>query len=137
MQRRVSGTVFMDAVDHENIGANETGQSTQTFSLVINEDMPANRITINPLKVGGEVRVELEISVQAQASGVVQLSGKAKLFEGDSEETDDLEEEVTVALNIPRGGSPATFNVELRNRGLGGGDSASIKIVATNSMFED
>ncbi len=75
MQRRVSGTVFMDAVDHENFGANETGQSTQTFSLVIDENMPANRITINPLKVGGEVRVELEIAVQAQASGIVQLSG--------------------------------------------------------------
>lgn len=37
MPRQVSGTVFMDAVDHESFGANETGKSTQTFSLVLND----------------------------------------------------------------------------------------------------
>jgi hypothetical protein len=137
MPRRVSGTVFIDAIDHETFGANETGQSTQTFSLVIDENMPANRINIAPLRVGGEVRVELEIAVQAQSDGIVQVSGTARLFEGASEDTDDLEDQQDVTFSVPRGGVPARFNIELRNRGFDGGDSARISTVVTNSVFEE
>ncbi|MBW4455284.1 MAG: hypothetical protein KME55_22645 [Nostoc indistinguendum CM1-VF10] len=136
MPRQVSGTVFMDAVDHESFGANETGKSTQTFSLVLTEGMPANRIDVKPLKVGGEVRVELEITAQAEADGVAKILGKAKLFEGASDDTDDLEEEQNVSFVIPKGGRPHEHHIELRSRGFGGGDSASITIVATNSIFE-
>lgn len=98
--------------------------------------MPANRIDLKPLKVGGEVRVELEITAHAEADGVARILGKAKLFEGTTEDSDDLEDEKDVTFLVPKGGKPQEYHIDLKSRGVGGGDSASITIVATNSIFE-
>jgi hypothetical protein len=137
MGRKVNVTVLMNAVDHETFGANQTGASTQRFSMVIDESMPANRLEVVPLKVGGEVRVEMDVAVQIVTGTTAQVAGKARLYEGASDDTDDLEEEKDFVFLVPKGGDPKEHHVELRNRGFGGGDSASITLVATNSITED
>lgn len=137
MGRKVNITVFMNAVDHELFGANEKGSSTQRYSLVIDESMPANQLEVKPLRVGGEVRVEVDLSVQIVKGTTAQVGGKARLYEGTSDDTDDLEESKEFVFLVPKGGDPKEYFVELRNRGFGGGDSASITLVATNSITED
>lgn len=136
MQRRISGTVFMDAVDHEDFGSNETSNSTQPFTVVIDETMPANRVNLNPLKVGGEVRVECDLFVKSQGTGIVHVNGEGRLYEGDSEDTDDLEHTVQFNFSLPVGGIPVSYQFDLKNSGFGGGDSARIVLHVVNSMFE-
>ncbi|MFO1106850.1 MAG: hypothetical protein U1E34_12170 [Amaricoccus sp.] len=54
------------------------------------------------VKAGGEMRVELPIVVQIRASGDAKAPGTAKLYEGTSEETDDLDGTLDVDFPIPR-----------------------------------
>ena len=67
---------------------------------------------------------------------MVQIEGNAKLFEGTSEGSSDLEDEKVVNFTVPRGGVAAHHNVQLRTTEVGGGDHAEIGISFTNSVVE-
>src|SRR4029450_4758565 len=108
MARRLAGTVTIDGTDDEWF-SDEHGHSTQTIEVILDEGQPANDIEIKPLRFGGEVRIELQLRGQVVGTGTVQLSGRAKLFEGTSEDTDDLDASQDFVFTVPKGGLPATY----------------------------
>jgi hypothetical protein len=53
-------------------------------------------------KVGGEVRSELHISLDLTPDLTVHVHFTAKLFEGTTTETDDLEEQMSKSFEVPK-----------------------------------
>lgn len=136
MSRRIAGIVIIDGVDDETFGANETTHVERTVDTVVNSDQPISVMSVRH-GWGGECRVELELTARLIGTGTVQIEGVAKLFEGTSEDTTDLEEQKGISFIVPKGGIPAHQTIVVSNSGFGGGDSATIKCSLTNSLIED
>jgi hypothetical protein len=137
MSRILAGTVTVNGTDDENWPeSDEEVHRVFTVEAVLDEGQPAQSFDIPDVRWGGECRVELRLTAREVGSGAVQLEGQARLYEGDSEDTSDLEEEQTVTMTVPRGGRPAHSRVQLSNSGLGGGDHAEIGLSFTNSLYE-
>lgn len=138
MPRSIAGLVLIHGVDDENWPeSNESVDYQHSVHMVLDLGQPAARVGIPPVMWGGECRVEVDLTAQViDERGDVQLRGVARLFEGDSEDTTDLEEEQSFELLVPRGGRPSATTVTLNNSGLGGGDWATIQLNFTNSLFE-
>lgn len=138
MPRRLAGTVRIDGTDDENWPeTDEVVHKTFTINLVLDDGQPATALDIPDVKWGGECRVEVRVTARIVDKGRVQIEGTAKLFEGASENTDDLEDEQTVTITVPRGGAPVHQMVQLRSTGVGGGDHAEIGFSLTNSVVEE
>ena len=105
--------------------------------MVLDVGQPAAAIDVPDVRWGGECRVELRLMARALEKGAVQVEGVARLFEGASEDTDDLEDEKTVTFQVPKGGVPVHHQIQLRSTGAGGGDHAEIRISLTNAKVED
>ena len=137
MQRRVAGTVIIDGTDDENWPwTDEHGHSEQGVDTVLDVGQPASVINVSPLRWGGECRVELDLTAQVVQENAVQMLGEARLYEGTTENSDDLEDTQQVSFTIPKGGLPARRQINLRSSGLGGGDHAEISLFFTNSILE-
>jgi hypothetical protein len=65
----------------------------------------------------------------------VRIDGNAKLFEGTSEDTNDLDGETTFTFIVPRGRTVSNAQ-QVRNTDEGG-DFADIRISATNTIVEE
>ncbi|MBW4444301.1 MAG: hypothetical protein KME10_24380 [Plectolyngbya sp. WJT66-NPBG17] len=137
MTRRVAGIVVIDGTDDETWPfSDEHGHLEKGVDTILDEGQPASVITVPALRWGGECRVELEMLAQVVQNNAVQITGTAKLFEGTSEDTDDLEDQRQVNFTVPKGGIPVRRQINLRNSGIGGGDHAEIYITFTNSIYE-
>ncbi|MCT7984934.1 hypothetical protein NG796_16810 [Laspinema sp. A4] len=136
MARRLSGTVIINGTDDETWGSNEKVHRSHTVTMVLSENQPAVALDIPHVRWGGECRVEVGLTARVVGTGEVQIEGNAKLFEGTSENTDDLEDEKVVTFTVPKGGRPAHHGVNLRNTESGGGDHAEISFSFTNSIDE-
>jgi hypothetical protein len=137
MARRLAGTVRVDGTDDENWPeTDEYVHKTFTINMVLDTDQPATALDIPDVKWGGECRVETRVTARIVKNGVIQVEGTAKLFEGASESSDDLEEEQTITFTVPRGGVPVHHLVQLRSTGVGGGDHSEIGFSLTNSIVE-
>ena len=142
MARRLSGTVIVNGTDDENWPeSDEHVHRVHNVSMVLNVDQPAQAMDIPDVRWGGECRVEVRLTARVVKDGSIQVEGNAKLFEGDSEDSSDLEDEKVVSFTVlrtTRGNPNATHhNIQLRNQGLGGGDHAEIGLSFTNSLIED
>jgi hypothetical protein len=138
MARRLAGVVIIDGTDDEWWPeSDENVHREYPVNMFLNEGQPAAVITTPDVRWGGECRVELSLTARAEANGTVQIEGAARLFEGTSEGTNDLEEQQTVAFTVPRGGVPAHHRIQLRNTETFGGDHAEIGISFTNSLVEN
>lgn len=142
MARRLAGTVIVNGTDDENWPeSDERVHRVHNVSMVLNVDQPAQAVDIPDVRWGGECRVEVRLTARAVGNGNIQVEGNAKLFEGTSEDTTDLEEEKVVTFTVPRttASNPnATHHfVQLRNEGVGGGDHAEIGLSFTNSLIEE
>ena len=138
MQRRLAGIVIMDGVDDEWWPqSDETAHAEQPIQLVLETGQPAAMLDVPPMRWGGECRVEVAVNAQVIGTGQIQVRGVAKLFEGTSEDTMDLEDSKEVSFVVPKGGVPAHHHVSLHSTGAGGGDNASIRISLTNSILEE
>lgn len=138
MARRLAGTIRIDGVDDENWPEeDERVQKTFSINVVLDEGLPATALDIADVVWGGECRVEVRVVARVVAEGRVQVEGTAKMFEGTSESTTDLEHEQTVSIVVPRGGVPAHQVVQLRSVGTGGGDHAEVGFSLTNSLVEE
>lgn len=137
MARRLTGTVIINGTDDENWPeSDEKVNRVFNTAMVLDTDQPASAMDIPDVRWGGECRVELRLTAKAANDNAVQIEGNAKLFEGTSENTDDLEDEQVVSFSVPKGGVTAHHNIQLRNSGTGGGDHAEIGLSFTNSMVE-
>lgn len=142
MARKLSGIVFIDGTDDENWPFDDEHVS-RSFPLnaTLDIDQPAVALDIPDVRWGGECRVEVRVTARAVGRGEIQIEGNAKLFEGTSENTSDLEDEKVVTFLVPRttGKNPnaANHNIQLRNAGVGGGDHAEIGFSFTNAVLEE
>ena len=137
MARRLAGTVIVNGTDEE-LWPQSDEHVSRVFNIVMILDagQPASAMDISDVRWGGECRVELRITARVVDNNAVQIEGNAKLFEGTSENTDDLEDETVVSFTVSKGGVPAHHNIQLRNSGSGGGDHAEIGLSFTNSIVE-
>lgn len=142
MPRQLSGFVVIRGTDDENWPFdNEHVEQTRSVQTVLDIDQAAQVVNIEPVRWGGECRVELGLTARAVSDGQIQIEGSAKLFEGDNENTSDLEQEKTVNFLVPRttrnNSEPARHDVQLVSEGFGGGDHAEISMVFTNVLVEE
>jgi hypothetical protein len=82
---------------------------------------------------GGEVRVEINLSLSLRSDDSVDVSGTAELFEGTSCNTMDREDDQSFARNVAKG-YRAPWQSTLLSRGMGGGDKAEIDITIENTQ---
>ncbi len=138
MARRLAGTVIINGTDDEYWPqSDEKVHRVYNVEMVLDTGQPASAIEIPDVRWGGECRVELRLTARSVDRGTVQIEGNAKLFEGTSESTTDLEDEKVVSFTVPRGGRPAHHGIQLRNTEIGGGDHAEISLSFTNSIVEE
>jgi hypothetical protein len=133
MKRRLGGIVIIDGTDHELLLPNEHGHLEAPVDQPLETGQGTIALRIPHLKFGGEVRIELPLTAEVQADGTVQISGAAKLYEGVSERTTDLDDEKRVVFQVPRGGAPVVQRVNL---GKKKSDHAEILICLTNALAE-
>ncbi|WP_143050229.1 hypothetical protein [Streptomyces sp. 2231.1] len=135
--RNIYGNVAIQGVDDEWPGPDVTARNAWDVSWTGLEylDPP---LSMNPVvfKWGGECRVEVNLDATVITdSGTAELRGAARLYEGDSEDTSDLEEEEPIVLTLLKG-RPTQHTVQLESQGIGGGDRATINMTFTNMQDE-
>jgi hypothetical protein len=112
--------------------SDEHGDSFQQITRVLQPNQSPVQIHVDPLKWGGECRVELDLFASVNQQNQIHVTGEARLFEGVTENTDDLEDTQSFAFDVGPGipglNQPATYNLSLFNNELFGGDSASIDL---------
>jgi hypothetical protein len=133
MKRRLGGVIIIDATDHEFLLPNEHGHQETAVDQPLETGQGPIALRIPHLKFGGEIRIEVPLTAEAQADGTVQVSGAAKLYEGTSERTSDLDYEQRVVFTVPRGGAPVLQRVNLGKKKT---DHAEILICLTNALAE-
>lgn len=129
VRRRVVISAHMELTDDETFGSNEHGSGDKSGEVVVTNGSPQEIINM-VTTAGGEMRVELPISVQVRDTGDTKATGTAKLYEGTSEQTDDLDGTLDVDFLIPRDGF-VSKEYTIRNTDEGG-DFAVIKLTASN-----
>jgi len=97
---------------------------------VVGEQQPSALISWSDC-CGGEVRVELDLQAMALSSGDIKVLGQARLYEGTSCNTQDLEDKKDIDFLVPAN-KMTQFNLQLESQGPGGGDKADIKINFAN-----
>jgi hypothetical protein len=81
--------------------------------------------------MGGEVRVEMRLRFDWQLDASVNVWYEVKLFEGTSEETNDLEDTKTGTINAPKD-QTVPLTLRLVNTEFDGGDTADINLQISN-----
>jgi hypothetical protein len=82
--------------------------------------------------MGGEIRIELRFNVDWNMDRSVTVTANAKMYEGTSESTDDLDdEENAVPLIVPKD-HQRSGSIRLYNEGIGGGDTSAIEYAVVN-----
>lgn len=134
MQNKVNSLLRISMLDYETFGSNEskTVEDRNIFTL----DDARNTKSINFTgKCGGEIRVELSVLVKQTANGSLDVSGKALLFEGTSENTNDLDGQKTFSKVIaPNTTDRISFRVNNTDEG---DDYADIYMEFINTRLND
>lgn len=140
--RLVNGRVEITGVDDEWPGSDEvSGMRWEEFTFGVLDWTGSAEDRVGPLSVelrwGGECRVEVDLwAAVITDGGTVELTGEARLYEGDSEDTRDLEQALPILLTVLKG-RPAHLDVRLESQGIGGGDNATVSLNFTNSAYEN
>jgi hypothetical protein len=130
MHREVTVRGSMYIVDDE-WGSDETATRNVFMSGIRVGPFGTHAERSQTEKMGGEVRVEMRLRFDWQLNASVNVWYEVKLFEGTSEETDDLEDTETGTINVPK---DATVPLTLRlvNTEFDGGDTADISLQISN-----
>lgn len=129
MTRRVIVSATIDGFDEETLSAPELGHGEASNEVVLSDFQPQT-VLKTELRWGGECRVELRLTGQQLDDGGVRIEGNAKLFEGSSEDTDDLDGEIDFNFIVPAGRT-VTNDQTVTNEDEGG-DYADIKLKVAN-----
>ena len=81
---------------------------------------------------GGEVRVEMDLNTQLLESGDVKIIGEARLYEGTSESTSELEDTESIDFIVPVN-NLKSITIDLLNTEFQGGDKAKFILNFANS----
>jgi hypothetical protein len=119
----------MDLIDDETFGSNEFSSADERREVVVTNFAPQELIKMSD-GAGGELRVELALDVQARSTGDVSITGKASLFEGTSETSNDLDGDDAIQFIAPRDGFVSKKYVVVNEDE--GGDQGTITLSVAN-----
>src|SRR5690554_209711 len=134
MTNKISYTSTMNILDHETFGSNERARVVNSDTFMLDASKKTHHAFFIG-KCGGEVRIELEITFKQNASGSISVKETAKLFEGASTNSTDLDGTASKAITVAKNESKVVvFRV---NNTDDGGDYADITLNITNSVISD
>ena len=120
----------MALTDHETFGSNERSDASQWGEVLVMNDMPQEVMKLID-GAGGEMRVEVILVGQARNNGDVKISGKALLYEGTSEQTNDLDGDEPIEIIVPCDGF-RSYSLTVNNEDEGG-DFADVTLTFSNT----
>jgi hypothetical protein len=129
VRRFVTVVAHMDLIDDETFGSNEFSSADERREVVVTNFAPQELIKMSD-GAGGELRVELALDVQARSTGDVSITGKASLFEGTSETSNDLDGDDAIQFIAPRDGFVSKKYVVVNEDE--GGDQGTITLSVAN-----
>ena len=121
----------IQAVDDDTFGDEEGHVLIFGERFVTSNDRPV-KLESYELRVGGEVRAELDVHVSVRPSLTAEVTGLAKLFEGTTSSTTDLDSSSSFSFEIPPLGTE-TMTIILRNPELDSDDSATFTFSIENA----
>ena len=123
---QLTGNITINGTDDE-WGDDEYGELEHDIDQFIDSEAISVKLDIPDLRWGGECRVEVDINVLLINAGEITITGDAKLFEGISEDTNELEDDVDFQFLVTvKDKEPYTGKIELLNTETGGGDEATV-----------
>ncbi len=132
-QRTVNGSVSMRIMDYENFGPNTV--CNRNFSLTpVTVTVGTSKRVAAWSKCGGEIRVEVHYKLTHEPNGVVRVTeGIVKFFEGDSENTGDLDGASAFGNMVLFPGLSLSRNVHVQNWNEGQpDDKADVRLTLRN-----
>ena len=139
MARQLIGNMTVHAKDDENVGRDEFLDFTLPINKILSDSGQIETIVDGAWGWGGECRLEVKLSAQ-NIGGVVSIFGDALLFEGASENTDDLDGQRSVAFQVQKttasNPNPTKHFVKVPNDDEGG-DYADLNFSLQNFIIED
>ncbi len=130
--------VFIDfrGVDEENFGDNEIDDpGPEYYELELGPSKLSNSLS-RTYKWGGEVRAEYGITVKLLVGNIIDVVVNGKLYEGTSEDTDDLDGQGSVAFQVPIGGTGGTV-LRITNTDEDDDDEGRLSISVTNARNDN
>lgn len=130
--RRITVSANMYVEDDETWSSNETFYSQQTNSAILSAQGMPQTVMIFEVRMGGEIRVEFTVNANMIDNyGNVMVDAHARLYEGTSESTGDLDGQRDFVAYVPAG---VIVNHFVRvNNDDEGGDFATIQMSITNN----
>ncbi|SED64066.1 LGFP repeat-containing protein [Tenacibaculum sp. MAR_2010_89] len=134
MQNKISYSSVMNIVDHETFGSNERRTVRNSGIFLLDSSKKTNQLFFMG-KCGGEVRIELTINFQQNTNGTLSIKESAKLYEGASTNSRDLDGKASkntlVGINENK-----TISFRVRNTDEGG-DYADITLQVSNVVIDE
>lgn len=100
VRRKVSVTTLMNITDYETFGENEHAFAQMTRVAVVTNEVD-QQLMYMEARCGGEIRVELTLNAIALQNDDIRIEGNAKLYEGASDSTPDLDGKKNFTVLIP------------------------------------
>ncbi len=124
----------MRITDDEFFGSDEHATIINNGTFLL-EKISSTKSLFFVGKCGGEVRVELTIKLVQKVDGSIGIQQNAKLFEGTSTSTNDLDG-TSAKTDIVAPNSTKIINFRVRNTDEGG-DYANLSLTVTNALISD
>lgn len=141
MARHLFGNLNIRAKDDESIGKDKfLNVPNLEIDNFLNDNGQVVPIVDGIWRWGGECRLEAKLSAQAITGGKISVFGDVLLFEGTSENTNDLDGRKSVKFIVEKTTSanpkPTKHFVEVNNTDEGG-DYAHLNLTLRNVIIED
>ena len=133
MARRLVAKALIEGID-QDLFWEEFGQASFWQITIFSQPEP-QKILEMECRWGGECRVELQLTGRLQPDESVQISGEAKLFEGSSEDTTDLDGQIQFT-EIVAPDETISSHRTVRNTEEGRADRAHITLKLSNVAHE-
>jgi hypothetical protein len=130
--RKVTVSASFEGQDYETFGSNEYPPPFNTIrTVILTDDMPQGLMNFQ-IRWGGECRAEFNTLIQRLGNGKdVRIYGDLKLFEGTSEDTDDLDGVTVIDFVCPKS-TTLPYEAFVRNNDENDDDWAKVKMTVSN-----
>jgi hypothetical protein len=134
--RRVTVSASFEGQDYEYWGSNEYPPPfSTTQTVILTNNIPQNVLYFQQ-RWGGECRAEFSLLAQRMDNDEVICRGELKLFEGTSEDTNDLDGIRSFEFPCPKK-TTVPYEIFVRNNDENDDDWAKVKILVQNYIFVD
>ena len=112
--RSITGDASFVINDYENFGSDERCNRDVNINFTLTSGQTRSRVAT--ARCGGEIRVELRYTVREENGTVYLTKGRVDFFEGDSENTNDLDGTKRLAADNMKPGESLTYRPFVYNR---------------------